>query len=108
MTMDFLKNARRHPGAVNSRTLTVTSADSGQHAGSDRDEMLPRSHKIHGALYRSSTRGALVLSPSTGFHQVGVTAVRADAIDGLVPGDEVTGGVPLAAKERATLLRTAF
>ena len=31
--------------------------------------------------------------------------MRADAIDRLVPGDEVAGRVPLAAKEGAALLR---
>ena len=70
--------------------------------------MLSRSREIRDTLDRGSTRGALVLPPPARLHQVGVSTVRADAIDGLVPGDEVTGGIPLAAKERPALLGTAF
>src|SRR5215211_818587 len=55
-----------------------------------------------------SARGALILPPPAGLHQVGVAATRADAIDRLVPRDEIAGRVPLAAKERAAFLRTAL
>src|SRR5215216_2160466 len=79
--------------------------DSRRDAGSDYDEMLPRASEIRTTLHGRSARGALILPPPARLQQVGVTAMRADAIDRLIPGDEVAGRVPLAAKEGATLLR---
>ena len=70
--------------------------------------MLARSREIRATLHRGSAGGAFVLPSPPGLHQIGVTATRTDAIDGLVPGDKVTGWVPLAAEERATLFRTAL
>src|SRR5688500_5023926 len=108
MMMNFLDDARRRRRWTCLRILTVSNADSSQHDGSACDAMLPRSSEIRDALHRGSTRGALVLPAPPGLDQIRVTAAWADAIDGFVPGDEVTSGVPLAAKERATLLRTTF
>src|SRR5215213_9405861 len=70
--------------------------------------MLPRSSEIRATLDRRPARGAFVLTPAARLHQVCVAAMRANAIDRLVPGDEVAGRVPLAAKEGATLLRPAL
>ena len=70
--------------------------------------MLPRSSKIRATLDGAPARGALVLASAARLHQVRVAAMRADAIDWLVPGDEVAGRIPLTAKESAALLRPAL
>ena len=108
MMMDFLDARRRHHGEIGSRVRTVSSVDSSQLADGAGDVTLPHSCEIRATLDQGSARGAFVLPPAAGLHQVGITAARTDAINGLVPGNKVTGGVPLAAKERATLLRTAL
>src|SRR5918994_7214709 len=72
------------------------------------ETMLPGACEIGAALNGCCARGALILTPPTGLHQVRVAATRAGTIDRLIPGDKVAGGVPLAAKKGATLLRAAL
>ncbi len=66
--------------------------------------MLPRPSEIGASPDGSAAHGALVLAAPAGLDEIWVAAMRADAIDGLVPGDEVAGRVALAAEECATLL----
>src|SRR5215207_4002633 len=108
MMMDFLDGRRRRHGEKGSWIRTISSVDSSQLAESAGEVTLTCSREIRATLDHGSTRGAFVLTPASGLHQVGVTAALTDAINGLVPGNKVTGGVPLAAKERAPLFRTAL
>ena len=108
MTMDFLDDAcwRRH--RIGSRNPDgfeyVILADSG--SASCRDATPPERDPLH-APPTFRTPGTYP-DPAGQTHQICTAAARADTIDRLVPGNEITGRVPLAAKEGATLLRPAL
>ena len=106
--MDFLDDAcwRRH--RIGSRNPDgfeyVILADSGFR--SCRDATPPERDPLH-APPTFHTPGTYP-DPAGQTHQICTAAARADTIDRLVPGNEITGRVPLAAKEGATFLRPAL